>query len=684
MELIKTQARMFALTVTVLAALVGAGLAGPHGPPPLSAQGMEQSASKFYLECPTQVTEGESFEAVLVREPADGYEKVNFGAWWHTASRYADENDYISLPGETEEMRWTTDAERASNRQPRTVVTLDDDDIEGDNFLWVSFTPTEQVVNPDHPSRDNKCMVIIRDNDPGVKSIDMVSSTARRDTYRLGETIEFAATFNHPVDVHGHPLMGFFMGDQWKGAKYQRGSGTDTLVFGYGVQPEDRDENGISIHDGYIDTDGRRHGFGGGGDIFIQNMPQVPGVDGFPVYKLYEGIPDQSDHKVDGSEPPRTNGLSVAHPADGDTFKLGEDIVLDITFTAPVRVLGTPLASFWFDGTGERVWRGAKYESGSGTDTLRFVYQVQPGDTDTDGLLVGYKGPQGLGEGTIKALDHDIDAKHTYHEFHPGFKVNGEPPFVTDVSMASTPAEGDTYRAGEIIEIDMNFSSPVEVSGEPALTLWTDTGDHARAAHAARYQSGSGTRTLRFAIEVPTTMNDANGLAIGERGEDGLGLGTITAAGTNVKADQSYPEQRNLSGHRVAGRPAVDTEKIAPAPVVGEPPSPELLLSHTRLEMVGGESATYTVALSTQPSEDVLVIITRVPDDLGDHAPLALPFLTMTFTPDNWNVPYEVAIVAEHDDDDLDHLIYLSHTAHGGEYRHKSNELSVAISDSNG
>ena len=155
MESIKTKARMFALTVTVLAALMGAGLAGSvglHGPPPVSAHSMERSTSTFYLECPTEVTEGESFEAYLVREPADGLQNVNFGAWWHTESRYADENDYISLPGESEDIQWTTDAERAANRQARTIVTLDDDDIEGDNFLWVSFTPTEQVANPNHPA----------------------------------------------------------------------------------------------------------------------------------------------------------------------------------------------------------------------------------------------------------------------------------------------------------------------------------------------------------------------------------------------------------------------------------------------------------------------------------------------------------------------------------------------------
>ena len=688
MEHIRTKARMFALTVTVLAALMGAGLAGSvglHWPPPVSAQGMEQSASKFYLECPTEVTEGEAFQAILVREPADGQQNVNFGAWWHTDSRYADEDDYVPLPGESQDIQWTTDAERAANRQARTVVTLDDDDIEGDNFLWVSFTPTEQVAEPNHPSRDNKCLVIIHDNDPGVQSIEIVSHPARWNTYGLGETIEFAVIFNHPVDVEGDVMMDFYIGEEEKGARYQRGSGTDTLVFAYTVQPEDRDDDGISVPDGYVDSDCRQHGFSGSGDIFIQNMPQIAGVDGFPVYQLYEGISDQSGHIVDGSSSPRTIDYRLAgKPADGETYRAGEQIVLELIFSAPVRVLEAPMASFWFDGTGTPERHVANYVSGSGTDSLRFICEVQPGDLDTNGLLLGFKAYTGFGHGVIKALDHDVDAIHAYPEWRTPYKVNGQPPFVTDVSMASMPAEGDTYRAGESIEIDVTFSSPVEVSGVPAVTLWTDTGDHSKAAHAARYQSGSGTRTLRFVLEVPTTINDANGLTIGERSEDGLGLGTITAAGTNVKADQSYLEQRNLSGHKVEGRLAVEKAETAPERAGNEPVSTEVLLSHELVEMVEGDSATYTVALSSEPTDDVTVIITRVPSDLGDHAPLALPFLTMYFTPGNWNVPQEVAIVAERDDDDQDHLIYLAHTAHGGGYHLEDTELSVVITDSEG
>jgi hypothetical protein len=113
--------------------------------------------------------------------------------------------------------------------------------------------------------------------------------------------------------------------------------------------------------------------------------------------------------------------------------------------------------------------------------------------------------------------------------------------------------------------------------------------------------------------------------------------------------------------------------------VANEPVTTSVLLSRTLLELEEGDSATYTVALSSQPSADVMVNITRFPD-----APLAMPFLTMTFTPENWNVPQEVTIEAESDDDDHSHLAFLNHTAIGGGYHLETAEMRVVIRDNNG
>ncbi len=222
----KTKAKVSAFAVAALAALMGvvlAGAVGLTGPSPVSAHHGEGSDSSFYLECPTgTVREGESFEVYLVHEPGEGHQGIDFGAWWHIDPWYADENDCIALLGESEAIRWTNDAERATNRQPRTVYTIDDELAGGETF-WVRFPTAADVSDPNRPSRDEKCMITIPDDDPHATNIEVVSSPALGDTYGVGEVSEFAATFNHPVDVHGNVLVGFIIGEDWKGARYPAG-----------------------------------------------------------------------------------------------------------------------------------------------------------------------------------------------------------------------------------------------------------------------------------------------------------------------------------------------------------------------------------------------------------------------------------------------------------------------------
>ena len=74
---------------------------------------------------------------------------------------------------------------------------------------------------------------------------------ASGDTYRYGETVEFAITFSAALDVEGSKHLNLRLGadqaNNWRGANYREGSGTETLVLSYTVQPRDLDEDGISM-----------------------------------------------------------------------------------------------------------------------------------------------------------------------------------------------------------------------------------------------------------------------------------------------------------------------------------------------------------------------------------------------------------------------------------------------------
>ena len=306
--------------------------------------------AKFYLECPrTWVREGESVDVFLVRN-TDHQHNVGFYAYWHTYGGTADGIfDFVDQDGVRHD---ASDREIRSNRMRHEVQTKDGIVLEGEEKFTVSFTPTANVLNMNDPARDNQCEITVIDDDLYITGIEMITVPALDDTYGLGETIAFTVSFSHQVEVQGNVVMGLWVGDQWRGARYLWGSGSNSLVFGYEVQPDDADSNGISVHDGYVEENGTRHGIGGDGSII------EPG-SGAHASPWYRGIWGQSGHNVDGSRVPRPKTLILQNPADSSTYRAGEEIVFDIMFTAPVRAFDTPLASLWFDGTGEAQWRGA-------------------------------------------------------------------------------------------------------------------------------------------------------------------------------------------------------------------------------------------------------------------------------------------------------------------------------------
>ena len=84
--------------------------------------------------------------------------------------------------------------------------------------------------------------------------------------------------------------------------------------------------------------------------------------------------------------PPRITGVAVtsAPVLDGNTYGAGDDIRITATFDQPVQVEGDP--EFGLDVGGPRL---AGYRTGSGTDRLVFVYTVQSGDRDSNGIWIG-------------------------------------------------------------------------------------------------------------------------------------------------------------------------------------------------------------------------------------------------------------------------------------------------------
>ena len=226
------------------------------------------------------------------------------------------------------------------------------------------------------------------DGRPYVQSARVTSSPSDRwEAYRANQTIEVTLTFDRDVVVEGEVTVDLHLGlkdDNWdeatRKATYLRGSGSDTLVFGYTVQPGDMDPEGIRIALG-IELGSERTGFDGSGTI------KAEGTD-IERHPFYRGTGHQPEHKVD-TEIPWVSSVSItSQPANGEAYEAGETISVEVLFSEQVIPDGEPQLELEVGGTA----RQATLQSPAAatfSDSMVFRYDVQEGDGDSDGRGAG-------------------------------------------------------------------------------------------------------------------------------------------------------------------------------------------------------------------------------------------------------------------------------------------------------
>ena len=268
----------------------------------------QANLSDFSVECPT-VTEGKSGRMTLKADVGSGGNTYEVGVFTYTAS--ASEDDYTPH----------SNTRFSFNESPAyfTFQTTEDDRVEGDETF---------MIGGNGYGAWRGCNVVIRDDDLRVTGIEMVSTPASGDTYLVGEDIEFTLTFSHEVDATGSGL-GMTIGGEYQAARYRRGTGTATIVFGYTVQEGDKDSDGVSVRKGGYYADGSG-AYGGLWNITAK------GTD-IPPYAVFAGIRNASGHKVDGT-PPRFSNAVVTQ--DGR--------LVEVTFSEPIT---TPPLLMWLSDT---------------------------------------------------------------------------------------------------------------------------------------------------------------------------------------------------------------------------------------------------------------------------------------------------------------------------------------------
>ena len=379
---------------------------------------------------------------------------------------------------------------------------------------------------------------------PVVNGVTIASNAGSDGTYKKGDTIDVRVAFSETVNVvHSARLrLAIQIGANPRQADVYSGNGSRNLTFRYRVQDDDVDEDGITVVVNALSGGTFRDPAG--------NEWNTATFQGLPAA--------QAQHQVDGDEPEITAVTITSDAGGDDTYVQGDTIDLDVTFDQPVTVQGSPELLLVFaddefdpDEPGRPGPRRRARLVRSTPTVLTFSYVVVAGDIDRDGISVD---EDPLVGGTIRDVAGNL-ADRSFDGFgeQDEHMVDAVAPAPTDVLISSTPRNGHTYGAGEIIEVSVTFDEEVSVTDGPALRL--SIGPYTRRAP---YATGSGTRTLVFRYQVQGADSDDDGISIGPNALAGTGGVIEDHAGTAMtRGIQPVGPQ---SSHRVDG-------SISPPPV---------------------------------------------------------------------------------------------------------------------
>ena len=155
-----------------------------------------------------------------------------------------------------------------------------------------------------------------------------IASIPRADaTYRQGEAIEVAATFNRAVEVTGTPTLGLAVGADTanRSAAYVRGSGTRTLVFAYTVIAGDDDDDGIAVPANGLATPA--------GSAILD-------ADGAAVSLAHTALAADAAHRVDGATAALTGGICGRTAQVRNAIVAAVDAASDCSEVTPAHLAG--------------------------------------------------------------------------------------------------------------------------------------------------------------------------------------------------------------------------------------------------------------------------------------------------------------------------------------------------------
>ena len=476
---------------------------------------------------------------------------------------------------------------RAYSSFGHTFHTIEDERWEGNEKFYAGYSAIRESGG-ENQHGDYCVFTIVDDDTLEVTGVKLYKAPDSGSHFLIGEWIHVIITATGTPDLANGQTVTLRFRDEdntvherqatfnaFGTAGYAAGNTEDPgmpLMFSYQLKAGDPKANTISVDSGFSSTVYGLKDDGTTSDVElvlsgkdnIQTEAQADGTTTDPAHYGVDARPKvQNVDILDGPGIPHIVIDRQSTWTVDDVFRAKEPIDVTVVFDQPVKVEGDSGISIRIGSSSN--WRGARYHSGSGTKVLVFRYTVQPADRDDDGVSVDSGGIASngsqygfFGNGTISSSTGAVEANPSYNGFRnkADRKVDGRP-IARWTETASSPAQGDTYRAGEKIKVALNYNIPVDVSGDLTVDLEFHDSNQSQGPETIRkgaYLEGSGTQRLIFAYTVQEGDKDDDGFSMWLGGGDfGMSGGTVTASGTNVEANPAYSSLWNEILHKVDG-----------------------------------------------------------------------------------------------------------------------------------
>ena len=245
---------------------------------------------------------------------------------------------------------------------------------------------------------------------------------------------------------------------------------------------------------------------------------------------------------------PTASSLTISsNPGTDQTYAVGDEIEVTVTFSETVLVMGTPQLTMR---VGSRN-RTAGYENGTGTTALVFAYEVADGDEDSDGVSIE-AGRIVLNGGTIEdEAENPAELAHGAVAPQSGHRVDGVRP-----AFASAAVDG--------VSLTLTYGETLDGGSTPAPGDFTVTVEGAgRTVSGVSISGAVVTLTLITAVEqgdsgIRVSYTPGTDSIQDAVGNDALGMSnqavTNSTGAPNTKPEITTPESFDVPENQVMAK----------------------------------------------------------------------------------------------------------------------------------